>query len=144
MATASCATCTPAPRAGRCGRGQGAPVAFQWLGAQDAAWADDARIAPAANAAVGALHPAGAPRPYTIEVSTIVAQGRLRADWTFGGTHRPETVQALADGWLRELRAMMAHALESRDAGFTPSDFPEAALSQDELDGVLAELEGLA
>jgi non-ribosomal peptide synthase protein (TIGR01720 family) len=122
----------------------GAPVAFQWLGAPDAAWADDARIAPAADAAVGPLHPAGAARPYAIEVSTIVAQGRLRADWTFGGTHRPETVKALADGWLRTLRAMMSHALDTRDAGFTPSDFPEAALSQDELDDVLAELEGLA
>jgi non-ribosomal peptide synthase protein (TIGR01720 family) len=121
-----------------------APVAFQWLGAQDAAWPDDARITPAPDAAVGAMHPAGAARPYAIEVSTIVTRGRLRADWTFGGTHRTATVQAMADRWLRELRAMMAHALESRDAGLTPSDFPEAALSQDELDGVLAELEGLA
>jgi non-ribosomal peptide synthase protein (TIGR01720 family) len=122
----------------------GAAVAFQWLGAQDAAWAGDARIVPAADAAVGPLHPAGAPRPYAIEVSTVVARGRLRADWTFAGTHRAETVQALADGWLRELRAMMSHALDTRDAGFTPSDFPESALSQDELDDVLAELEGLA
>ncbi len=121
-----------------------APVAFQWLGSQDPAWPGDARIAPAADAAVGPMHPAGAARPYAIEVSTLVARGRLRADWTFGGTHRAETVQALADRWLRELRAMMTHALESRDAGLTPSDFPEAALSQDELDGVLAELEGLA
>jgi hypothetical protein len=39
---------------------------------------------------------------------------------------------------------MMRHALDTRDAGLTPSDFPEAALSQDELDDVLAELEGLA
>ncbi len=90
------------------------------------------------------MHPPGAARPYAIEVSTVVARGRLRADWTFGGTHRAGTVQALADRWLCELRTMMAHALQSRDAGFTPSDFPEAALSQDDLDDVLAELEGLA
>ncbi|HEX2076750.1 MAG TPA: amino acid adenylation domain-containing protein [Longimicrobium sp.] len=38
---------------------------------------------------------------------------------------------------------MAAHALETRDGGLTPPTFPEATLSQDELDDVLAGLQGL-
>ena len=38
---------------------------------------------------------------------------------------------------------MAAHALETRDDGLTPPTFPEATLSQHELDEVLAELQGL-
>jgi hypothetical protein len=38
---------------------------------------------------------------------------------------------------------MAAHALETRDGGLTPPTFTEATLSQDELDGILAELQGL-
>jgi non-ribosomal peptide synthase protein (TIGR01720 family) len=122
----------------------GAALGFQWLGVQQQAWQHHTLFGPAAGAFAGPRHPAAAPRPYALEVTTVVSEGRLRADFCYGGAvHHPETIQALADGWLRELRAMMAHALESRDAGFTPSDFPEAALSQDELDDVLAELEGL-
>ena len=38
---------------------------------------------------------------------------------------------------------MAAHALDTRGGGLTPPTFPEATLPQDELDDVLAELQGL-
>jgi non-ribosomal peptide synthase protein (TIGR01720 family) len=85
----------------------------------DQAWTHHTLFGPGAGAPPP-LHPAAAPRPFALEVSAIVVDGRLRADWTHGGPHRPETVQALADAWLRTLRAMMSHVTDARDGGFTP------------------------
>ncbi|HEX2204011.1 MAG TPA: condensation domain-containing protein, partial [Longimicrobium sp.] len=120
----------------------GPRVEFHWLGTPEQVWAHHALFAPG-DGAPPPLHPAGAPRPFALEVSALVAGGRLRAEWGFGAPHRPETVQALADGWLRTLRAMMSHALDTRDAGLRPSDAPDAA-SRDAPDDVPAGLERLA
>lgn len=45
--------------------------------------------------------------------------------------------------WLPNVRAMAAHALDTRGGGLTVRTFFEATQSQDELDDVLAELQGL-
>jgi non-ribosomal peptide synthase protein (TIGR01720 family) len=118
-------------------------VSFHWIGTPEQAWTHHTLFGPGVGAPPP-LHPADAPRPFALEVSAIVVDGRLRADWTHGAPHRPETVQALADGWLRRLRAMMSQVMDIRDAGLTPSGVPGAASSHDELDDVLAALEGRA
>jgi amino acid adenylation domain-containing protein/non-ribosomal peptide synthase protein (TIGR01720 family) len=69
-----------------------------------------------------------APRPHALEVAALVEDGALRVVWTYGpGRHRRETVQALADGFLARLRALVAHCARA-DAACTPSDFPLAGL----------------
>jgi non-ribosomal peptide synthase protein (TIGR01720 family) len=118
----------------------GPRVSFHWIGTPEQAWTHHALFGPGAGAPPP-LYPADAPRPFALEVSAIVVDGRLRADWTHGGPHRPETVQALADAWLRTLRAMMSHALDARGAGLPPSGAPGPSPAQDELDDALAGLE---
>ncbi len=56
--------------------------------------------------------------------------------------HRRETVAALAAAYGEALRALVDHCLAPESGGYTPSDFPEAALSQAELDAILADVAG--
>jgi len=73
-----------------------------------------------------------------------VLRGRLRLTWTYGGErYRDETIREVADAFLRRLRALIAHCLSPEAGGFTPSDFPLAALDEEGL-GRLADLLSLA
>jgi non-ribosomal peptide synthase protein (TIGR01720 family) len=68
-------------------------------------------------------------------VNGSVGGGRLRLVWTCGaGLHRRETVERLAAGMAEALRALLACCRAPGAGGYTPSDFPDADLSQEELD----------
>ncbi|HSU14836.1 non-ribosomal peptide synthetase, partial [Longimicrobium sp.] len=78
-------------------------------------------------------------RPYLLSIDGRVHDGCLRLSWTYGeGTHRRETIERVADSFLRSLRALIAHCRQPGAGGFTPSDFPLAELGQAELDALLA------
>jgi amino acid adenylation domain-containing protein/non-ribosomal peptide synthase protein (TIGR01720 family) len=78
-------------------------------------------------------------RPYVLDVTAVVLDGRLRIGWTYGpALHRRETIQTLADQLLHELDALLA-APHAADSGFA-----EAELSEQELEGLMDELDLLA
>ncbi len=82
------------------------------------------------------------PRRHLLEVVALIRDGRLEVEWTYSTkAHSPATVERLAAEYLRHLRALIAHCLTAGAGGFTPSDFPEAGLSQVELDALLKGLE---
>src|SRR5262249_2006036 len=54
--------------------------------------------------------------------------------------HRHETIAALAEEYLECLRELIRHCTSGLASGFTPSDFAEADLGQQELDTLLAEV----
>ncbi|HKV07315.1 MAG TPA: amino acid adenylation domain-containing protein [Thermoanaerobaculia bacterium] len=84
---------------------------------------------------------ASAARRHVLEASGFLAGESLRVDWTYSeALHRPETVQRLADRFLDALGTLLRHCQSSESGGFTPSDFPEAGLSQEDLDDLLADL----
>jgi microcystin synthetase protein McyA len=77
-----------------------------------------------------------------LDVTASVAEGRLQIAWTYSERlHRAETIESLAQRHLEALRALIAHCLSPEAGGYTPSDFPEADLTQVELDRVLAGVE---
>ncbi|MEP6707255.1 MAG: condensation domain-containing protein, partial [Pyrinomonadaceae bacterium] len=80
-------------------------------------------------------------RTHMLEVDAKVISGRLQMDWTYSeNVHRRETVEALAGQFERALRALIEHCQSPGAGGITPSDFPEAELSQAQLDGLLAKI----
>ncbi|HSS50399.1 MAG TPA: condensation domain-containing protein, partial [Thermoanaerobaculia bacterium] len=95
----------------------------------------------------GAGEPAGPPRspralrPYLLDVTAVVAGGRLRIDWSYSeNVHRPETVEGWAKRYLAELRALIAHCREvvaRREGRYTLSDFPLAGLGAGQLERIL-------
>jgi non-ribosomal peptide synthase protein (TIGR01720 family) len=88
----------------------------------------------------GSARPRGA-RRHLIDVLGQVAGGQLIVAWSyFPEIHRRETIQQLADLFLEALRSLIHHCTSSQVVSYTPSDFPEADLSQEDLDEVIARL----
>ncbi|WP_116107049.1 non-ribosomal peptide synthetase [Lewinella sp. IMCC34191] len=79
----------------------------------------------------------------TWELNASVRDGRLEVRWSFSDRlHHAATIQSLGEALLAELQTIVAHCREREDQQFTPSDFPEASLSQDDLDGLLDQIGG--
>jgi non-ribosomal peptide synthase protein (TIGR01720 family) len=117
-----------------------AEVSFNYLGQVDAAagsWA----LFGAAPESSGASQSARGMRSHLLEISSVIAGERLQLVWTYSEQfHRQATIERLAHGYLRALRALIAHCLSATSGGYTPSDFPEARLSQKELDTFVARI----
>ncbi|HYN84436.1 MAG TPA: amino acid adenylation domain-containing protein [Pyrinomonadaceae bacterium] len=117
-----------------------AQILFNYLGQLDQALPEGAPFAVAGESTGPAQSPRGR-RPYLIEINGGIAEGRLSLDWTFGTrVHRRETVEALARGFIEALRAVIAHCRADEVGGYTPSDFPQARLNQQNLDSLLAKI----
>ncbi|MFE3634312.1 non-ribosomal peptide synthase/polyketide synthase [Streptomyces sp. NPDC059168] len=89
----------------------------------------------------GALPPAGRDtdpdeaRPYLLDVTGVVQQGRLELGWTYPpAVYDRATVGRLAEDTLAALREIVEHCAGAEAGGRTPADFPLAGLGQETLD----------
>jgi non-ribosomal peptide synthase protein (TIGR01720 family) len=81
---------------------------------------------PDADLAAGRSHP--------LTVTVGVAAGRVQVVWEYSEEiHDRATIEALASRFAGDLRTLVDECLADGGAGLTPSDFPEAELSQGEL-----------
>jgi non-ribosomal peptide synthase protein (TIGR01720 family) len=78
-------------------------------------------------------------RRYLLDVEASVTGGRLRVEWEYNErVHRRETIERLAGAYLVALERLIDHCLSEGAGGFIPSDFPDAELSQTDLDDLIA------
>jgi amino acid adenylation domain-containing protein/non-ribosomal peptide synthase protein (TIGR01720 family) len=122
--------------------GPRAAISMNYLG-QFAPGTRPAPLAPAdANAAAtGPLRSPRAHRAYLLEINAAVLGGQLRVYWTYSTAyHTAATIERLAGGFLDTLRALIRLGRTVDAPRYTPSDFPHARLTQNELDAVLAEI----
>jgi non-ribosomal peptide synthase protein (TIGR01720 family) len=78
-------------------------------------------------------------RRHLIEVNAGVARDALSVTWTYAeNIHRRETIEWIAGRFLDELGMLIAHCQSPGAGGYTPSDFANAGLGQEELDRFLA------
>jgi len=91
-------------------------------------------------------HPTGndqdaeAKRKYLIEINAIVIDDRLIIDWIYcPQVHKELTIKKLAADYITALNELTAHCLNNEAGGYTPSDFPEAGLEQDQLDHLFSQ-----
>jgi non-ribosomal peptide synthase protein (TIGR01720 family) len=119
-----------------------AEISFLYLGQLDQAIAANSRFAPARESR-GVTASPRAKRSHLLSVSSFVTGGQLQLDWTYSESlHATATVERLAESYLQTLRELVDHCLNTMTGGYTPSDFPDAELSQEELDRLLAGLSG--
>ncbi|HKH48447.1 MAG TPA: amino acid adenylation domain-containing protein [Thermoanaerobaculia bacterium] len=118
-------------------------VIFNDLGQFDSLAGEDALIRPARES-FGATRSPRARRRHLLEIYATVLAGRLELDFEFSANvHRESTIQRLAGWFLDELRRLIERcraASSEGTQGFTPSDFPEADLNQEDLDLILEQL----
>jgi non-ribosomal peptide synthase protein (TIGR01720 family) len=80
-------------------------------------------------------------RRYEIEVNAVVEGGMLKADWSYGSERMEgERVEEMGRRYIEVLREMIEHCVREGGGGMTPSDFPLAEMSQQELDEFLSEI----
>ncbi len=115
------------------------PVSFNYLGQLDRLLPEDSVWKPLPSASGLPRSPRNR-RRYPLSVEGMVREGRLRFLWLYSeNLHSSETIAALAQGFQRSLRATIAHC-RSAESRFTPSDFPNARLTQRDLATLVAKL----
>jgi non-ribosomal peptide synthase protein (TIGR01720 family) len=94
--------------------------------------------------------PCGAPRSpraerrHLLEINAHISGGRLQVAWTYGERiHRRETIERLAESFLKNLRALIAHCSSDEAGGAAPEDFPLADLNRQSMDQVARLLDQL-
>ena len=116
-------------------------VSFNYLGQENDSAADASPFWEV-EGSKGPEHSPRGRRPYLLTVVVRVKKGVLQTQWLYGtDVHRPSTIEHLAHLFLEEVRELIAHCRSSGAGGYTPSDFPEANLSQTALNAVLDEIE---
>ncbi len=80
-------------------------------------------------------------RCHLLELTSSIRHGRLLTQWTFShAVHHRETIERLSAAFLQALDALIDHCRSLDARHYTPSDFPEADLDENELGQLLAEL----
>ncbi len=81
-------------------------------------------------------------RNYFIEINAILKNGVLEMNWSYPNTiYNKSTIQQLIANFEQFLLALLAHCCDLEKGKYTPSDFPEADLNQEDLDNLLNLLE---
>jgi len=119
-----------------------AELRFNYLGQVDRALLDSSMFTVAAQP-TGPAQSLKAERTYLLNIIGTVTGGELRLEWTYSqNIHHEETILRLARGYIDELRELIAQSRTGDKATYSPSDFPQAKLSQEDLNKVLARLGG--
>ncbi len=119
-----------------------AEVSFNYLGQLDQAFPESSPFR-VARESVGPSHSVAAKRRYRLDVRSSVLHGRLGIRWAYSeNQYRRDTIEALAARVMEALRELIAHCLAPEAGGYTPSDFQKANLSREDLDDVMASLDG--
>ena len=116
-------------------------VLFNYLGQLDRNTQAATRFQPVEGGLSLSRDPANQ-RWYALEVNAMVVAGCLRLEWTCPAeTALGDRVDRLASDYVQRLAALVDHCLDPDAGGFTPSDFAQAGLDQDELDSLLEGLD---
>ncbi len=83
-------------------------------------------------------------RAHLLDINARVVDGRLTLNWQYAAAYfQAATIQGVAGSFVAELNAIIDHCLQADQSSFTPSDFPLAALQQEDLDSLSDLLAGL-
>jgi len=83
-------------------------------------------------------------RRHLLEIEGMIVEGQLQLSWNYSrNIHRQTTIEKLARNFMEALEELIRHCQSPTAGGYTPSDFPEANLSQEELDDLMSEISEL-
>lgn len=116
------------------------PVLFNFLGTRNKSSENDS------NFLIEALHndlrDPMSERYYLFEINSFISNGQLYVDWSYGDeVYLPVTVEKLINDFKTSLIRVIEHCVNLENKEYTPSDFPEAQLNQDDLDNLLNTLD---
>jgi non-ribosomal peptide synthase protein (TIGR01720 family) len=111
-----------------------AEIIFNYLGQFDRVFADSSTFQ-LAQESYGMTNSPKATRSHLLQIIGKVMGGQLQMNWAYSkNIHRRDTIENLAQCFIETLRSLINHSQSNNSTSFTPSDFPEAELSQEQLD----------
>src|SRR5215468_8654157 len=115
-------------------------ISFNYLGQFDQVFGQSELFKPSAESC-GVGQSFNNPRPFLLDINVLIANGQLRVTWTYSeNVHRRETIERLAGYFSEYLKGLILHCQSPESGGYTPSDFPDAELTQEKLDEIIARL----
>ncbi|WEZ87158.1 non-ribosomal peptide synthetase [Pseudomonas sp. NyZ480] len=113
-----------------------ARITFNYLGQFDQQF-DAAALFQPLDAPAGLAHDLDAPLPNWLSVDGQVYGGALQLRWTYSAERYDDsTIARLVEAYRQELLALVEHCLADGNGSFTPSDFPLARLTQEQIDAL--------
>ncbi len=80
-------------------------------------------------------------RSYLLEINSLVIQGKLQVNWTYSqDIYHRNTIVNLAENFIESLKVLINLSQSQETIGFTPSDFPEAEINQQDLDKLISKI----
>ena len=80
-------------------------------------------------------------RHHLLEINAFIEEGRLSLQFSFSEkVHKPETIKNFIELFENSLRQLIEHCSSHEVSEYSPSDFPEADLSQDDFDTLLNQI----
>ncbi len=117
-----------------------AAVSFNYLGQIDHVLGPSPLFALAREKS-GAARSILAQRSHLLEINGLIREGQLQIAWTYSGNiHRNETIELLAEKFIKLLQSLIGHSRNVEAEPFTPSDFPLAKFSQQQLSKVITKI----
>ncbi|WP_394748813.1 condensation domain-containing protein [Spongiimicrobium salis] len=119
-------------------RNQEPTVVFNFLGKQDLqAEEGSLNMSPILE---GVHHPMSE-RNYVLEINCYITNGQLHMRWGYSTfIHHTETIEHLIQKFNEAVDEIIEHCDTQEEGKYTPSDFPEVELNQDDLDNLLENL----
>ncbi|MGI2903868.1 amino acid adenylation domain-containing protein [Tolypothrix sp. VBCCA 56010] len=115
-------------------------VSFNYLGQFDSLQSESIFLG-FAQEDTGLIQSASGKRRYLLELNGLVVEGKFQLDWTYSeNIHKKTTIENLANDFIKALNSLIEHCVSPDTGSYTPSDFPDVALSQSELDNLVAEI----
>lgn len=115
------------------------PIIFNYLG--NMASFNAGLLGSAEEVREGTRHPQSE-RYHLLEINTFIHEDQLNMRWGYSRQlHLPESIHKLVQAFEKTLLRFIEHCSAPNAGGFTPSDFPEAGLNQDDLDSLLGEID---
>ena len=116
-------------------------VSFNYLGQLTDREGDGGALFTFAPEGTGPVCDPWMPRAHALDISACIIAGVLRVTFTYSRTlHLRATVEALGRATLDAVGALVRRCRTEQATGFTASDFPEANITQGELERVLARI----
>ena len=76
---------------------------------------------------------------YLLDINALVIDRQLTVNWKYSEVYRRSTIEQLAQNYIKALQAIVTNC-QTAEIGYTPSDFPDADLNQQDLDRLLGKI----
>jgi non-ribosomal peptide synthase protein (TIGR01720 family) len=114
------------------------PVIFNFLGNQKPF---DSKVLGKGKFISKGVRSAESERHHLLEINAYIGEGHLNLQFSYSEQfHKHETIQNLIEVFENELHQVIEHCSSRETSEYSPSDFPEADLSQDDLDNLLNQI----